>query len=104
MSLRHAAALALLGWYLIAASDVFAMECEDDSLSDVSGSGAILEMSSGQIYEVQTYNRFDSRRWRRLEDVLVCSKMASYEGQSFTLYTIINKDEDAEEVSAKRLK
>ena len=46
--ISHAAALALVGWYLIA-PPVIAMDCERHSLSDVSGSGAILEMLSGQI-------------------------------------------------------
>jgi hypothetical protein len=48
MKPSHVAALALLGWLL--ASPAIAMNCENDSLWDVSGSGAILEVLSGQIY------------------------------------------------------
>jgi hypothetical protein len=40
----------LIGGYLLA-KPAFAMNCEQDSISDVSGSGSILEMLSGAIYK-----------------------------------------------------
>ena len=37
-----------------------AMNCNEDSISDVSGSGAILEMLSGHIYRVDDVDQVDS--------------------------------------------
>jgi hypothetical protein len=101
MNLRHAAALALVGWLF--ASPAMAMNCEKDSLSDVSGSGAILEMLSGQIYKVDDIDRIDSALWLATEDVLICTDTITFEGKKFTIYKIINKDSDGEEVNATRL-
>jgi len=97
------AAFALL-WCLLLSHAANAMNCERDSLSDVSESGAILEMRSGQIYRVDEADQVDSSLWLAPEDVLVCSKSVVYHEKSLTLYTIINKDENGEEVSVERLK
>lgn len=74
-----------------------ALSCEEDSLSDVSGSGAILEMLSGQIYKIAEIDRIDSTLWLVADDVLICAQ------PSTNSYQIINKDEDGEEVHATRL-
>jgi hypothetical protein len=103
MSLHHAAALALVVWYLMA-QPALAMNCETDSLSDVSGSGAVLEMLSGQIYPVDDVAQVDSALWLATDDVLICTKSVVYKGRQLTVYTIINKDENDEEVDAERLK
>jgi hypothetical protein len=102
MKPRHAAALALLGWYLIA-PPAMAMNCEKDSLSDVSGSGAILEMLSGQIYKVDDVDQIDSALWLATEDVLICADTMTFQGKKITIYKIINKDSNGEEVDATRL-
>jgi hypothetical protein len=102
MKPRHAAALALVGWYLLA-SPAMAMNCEEDSLSDVSGSGAILEMLSGEIYKVDEVDRVDSALWLATDDVLTCATTVTFQGKHLTLYKIINKDENGEEVDATRL-
>ena len=86
------------------ASTAFAMDCDDDSLSDVSGSGAILEMISGHIYKVNDADQVDSSLWLTAEDVLVCSKGVTYQGKNMAILTVINKDEDGEEVMVERLK
>jgi hypothetical protein len=99
----YTAALVLVGWYLMA-QPAMAMNCEKDSLSDVSGSGAFLEMRSGQTYRVDDVDQVDSALWLAAEDVLICTKSVVYKGKQLTLYTIINKDESGEEVSAERLK
>ncbi|HTQ24328.1 MAG TPA: hypothetical protein VMI09_06495 [Candidatus Binataceae bacterium] len=62
MKVRYAAALALVGWYLMI-PPAMAMDCEKDSLSDVSGSGAILEMAVGRIYKVDDVDQVDSQLW-----------------------------------------
>jgi len=80
-----------------------AMTCEEDSISDVSSSGAIIEMASGQIYKVDDADRADSSQWQAADDVLICGNVFVYQSQTWTLYTIINKDEDGEQVGAERL-
>lgn len=101
MKLRHAAALALVGWLF--ASPAMAMNCEEDSLSDVSGSGAILEMLSGQIYKVDEADQVDSELWLATEDVLICTNTMTFQGKKITIYKIIDKDSNGEEVDATRL-
>jgi hypothetical protein len=86
MKLRHAAALAIVGCYLMAPPTTMAMECEKDSLSDVSGSGAILEMLSGQIYKVDDVDQVDSALWLSAEDVLVCTETKTIQGKRITIY------------------
>jgi hypothetical protein len=103
MKLRRAVTLTLVGWLLLS-QPATAMNCDEDSLSDVSGSGAILEMLSGQIYRVDDADQVDSSLWLTAEDVLICSKTVAYKGKTLTVYTIINKDEDRGKVLAERLK
>src|SRR5216683_6959142 len=103
MKLRYAAALrfALLVSYTPSAT---AMNCEqEDSLSDVSGSGAILEMLSGQIYKVDDADQVDSSLWLATDDVLICSRAFTVKGKTLHSYKIINKDENGEEVDSTRL-
>jgi len=54
----HVAVLALVGCYLLV-PPAMAMDCEKDTLSDVSGSGAILEMLSGQIYKIDEVDQIE---------------------------------------------
>ncbi len=79
------------------------MNCEEDTLTEVSGSGAILEMMSGQIYKVDEADQVDSGLWLATEDVLICSQTLTIKGKKFTNYKIINKDSNGEEVDAHRL-
>jgi hypothetical protein len=79
MKPRHAAALTLVGWHLMV-PPAMAMNCAEDSLSEVSGSGAILEMLSGQIYKVDDVNQVDSALWLPTEDVLVCTETKTFQG------------------------
>lgn len=101
MKLRRIAALALVGWLF--ALPAMAMNCEEDSLSDVSGSGAILEMLSGQIYKVDDADQVDSQLWLATDDVLICTDTMTYQGKKITIYKIIDKDSNGEEVEATRL-
>jgi hypothetical protein len=101
--LTASAAIALFGWLLLS-QPTSAMNCEEDALSDVSGSGAILEMLSGQIYRVDDSDQVDSSLWLASEDVLICSKTVAYKGKALAIYSVINKDENGEEVFAERLK
>lgn len=79
------------------------MNCERDSLSDVSASGAILEMLSGQIYRVDDADQVDSALWLAADDVLICTELVAVKSKSVLVYTIMNKDENGEEVSVTRL-
>jgi hypothetical protein len=81
-----------------------AKTCVDDSLSAVDGDGAILTMISGSIWKVDDVDRVDSGLWLGAEDVLICSETISLPGgRATSVYTIINKEEGGEEVSATRL-
>src|SRR5216683_3196631 len=102
MKTRYTAALALVS-LLLSASPAIAMNCEEDSLSDVSGSGAILEMLSGQIYKVDEIDQVDSSLWLATDDVLICSRAFTVKGKTLHSYKIINKDENGEEVDSTRL-
>jgi len=102
MKPSHVAALALVGWLL--ASPAMAMNCENDSLRDVSGSGSILEMLSGQIYKVDDVDQSYSVLWLPTDDVLICAETTTFQGRKITIYKIIDKDSDGEEVGATRLR
>ncbi len=80
------------------------MDCHEDSTSDVSSSGSILEMASGAIYRVDDADQATTSVWLAAEDVLVCSKTVTYNGKQFAVLTVINKDEDGDEVNVERLK
>src|SRR5271167_2212677 len=101
MKLIHAAAFAFAGC-LFLSNPARAMNCDEDSLSDVSGSGAILEMASGQIYKVDDVGQVDSAIWLAADDVLICTQVVNVQGKSVTIYKILNKDENGEEVDATR--
>ncbi len=79
------------------------MNCDHDGISDVSGSGAILEMLSGHIYRVDDADQADSSTWLAAEAVLLCEDLVTAKGKTYRLYEIINKDEGGEEVQAQRL-
>lgn len=81
-----------------------AKTCYDDSIQEVSESGEIIVMLSGQIFEVDPGDRVDSALWLAAEDVLICETPVNYQGKVYMLYEIINTDESAEKVSAHRLK
>jgi hypothetical protein len=53
-------ALVLGGWLMVSLPSAGAMNCEEDSLSDVSGEGAILTTISGHIYRVDDADQVDS--------------------------------------------
>lgn len=102
MKARHAVALALT-LIVSRTPSAIAMNTEEDSLSEVSGSSAILEMLSGQIYKVDDANQADSAIWLATDDVLICSQSFVVKGKTLHSYKIINKDENGEEVDATRL-
>ncbi len=77
--------------------------CEDDSIDEVAGDGAIITMLSGSIWKVDDIDRIDSGLWLSTEDVLICEERASVKGKTFVDYTIINKDDDGAEVHAARI-
>src|ERR1035441_8267179 len=74
--------------------------CVDDTIKEVDGDGAILIMASGSIWKVDEVDRVDSGLWLPIEDVLICSQTIPVNGTSVTIYTIINKEENGEEVGA----
>jgi len=78
--------------------------CADDSIEEVAGDGAIITMLSGSIWKVDDVDRVDSALWLGTEDVLICHEVRSLKGGgTFVAYTIINKEENGEEVSVDRI-
>jgi hypothetical protein len=78
--------------------------CVDDTIDEVAGDGAILTMLSGSIWKVDDVDRVDSGLWLGTEDVLICSQAIRIKGGGTSVtYTILNKDESGEEVSAARI-
>lgn len=78
--------------------------CVDDTIEEVAGDGAILTMLSGSIWKVDAVDRIDSALWLGTEDVLICSEALPIKGGgTFVAYTILNKDESAEQVEAARI-
>ena len=77
--------------------------CEDDSIDEVAGDGAIVTMLSGFIWKVDEMDRIDSSLWLGTEDVLICSESVVFQGKPLSFYTILNKDESGEEVHARKI-
>jgi hypothetical protein len=66
--------------------------CEEDTVYDVSGDGAVITMLSGSVFQVDAADQIDTQLWSTSDDVLVCDDAE-----------IINKDESGERVSVNRL-
>jgi DNA topoisomerase IA len=79
-----------------------AMECQRDSISDVSENGDVVKTLSGHIYEVDDTS--ESSLWLPAEDLLICAEYVSIKGQAHLIYQLIDKDQGGDEVSAQKLK
>ncbi|AOJ11673.1 hypothetical protein WS62_24150 [Burkholderia sp. ABCPW 14] len=84
---------------LLASSPTYASSCEDDDLQSKSNDGSYLFMLSGAVYEVLAGDVIDSSLWLPPSEVVICSRVVSYRGDKYTIYDIVNKDEN-EKVSA----
>jgi hypothetical protein len=106
MKPRYTAALALIGWSVLSTTPAFANRiCQQDFISDISGSGATLKMESGQIYKVGHIDQFKASSWRSHLPVLVhiCTPLLTLEG-TVPSFDIINQGKSEEEVHATRIK
>jgi len=96
------------GWLITAAwlttNAAIAANCDEDSISEVSESGEIITMLSGQIYEVLPGDEVDSALWLSAEDVLICQRSIKQQSKTYIFYEIINTDEDGEKIGARRLR
>lgn len=77
---------------VVASGNAMADSCDEDTIKSVSSDGSILVMISGAVYEVDSVNRVDTQIWLPSDDVLICDD------------EIINKDENGEKASVKKLK
>ena len=79
-----------------------AVDCYKDTISGVSRSfdlpQPIVEMQSGQLYEVAPLDEFEADSWMSADEVVICEK-----SRGLAPYTIINLDERFQIVGAKRL-
>jgi hypothetical protein len=75
--------------------------CDTDVIEVVASAGEILITSSGQMYHVLPGDDFYSMVWLPTEEIIVCDDdVVGFDGESRTIYAVINKDENAEHVSA----
>jgi hypothetical protein len=61
-------------------------------------------MLSGSIWKVDDVDQVDSGLWLGAEDVLICGEALPMKGGgTFIAHTILNKDENGEQVGAARI-
>jgi hypothetical protein len=69
--------------------------------------GRIIEADDGHIYQVNSYDTFDTQLWLPTDTLLICYTTASVNGTIMKVYTLRNLDEnddDSDGVDAIRLK
>ena len=90
-SMNKIAAVFLL--FALMSTPSYAASCDEDSIQSVSDDGAIIIMLSGAVYQVDDPTEMiDTSLWLVADDVLVCDDK------------IINKDENGEHASIRRLR
>jgi hypothetical protein len=70
-------ALTLGAWLMMTKPSAGAMKCEDDSLSDVSGEGAILTTISGHIYHATRRIKLTQRCGSRQKTCSYATRLSS---------------------------
>jgi hypothetical protein len=69
--------------------------------------GGIIEADDGHIYQVDSYDTFDTQLWLPTDTLLICYTTASVNGVIVKVYTLRNLDENdnnSDGVDATRLK
>jgi hypothetical protein len=90
--LVSAPACALLVATAIAAAPALA-SCDDDEIAFIALDGSLIRMRSGAAFHVLSSDQLDASLWLAHDDVLICNDETQ----------IINKDEEGERVTVKRL-
>ncbi len=85
--------LAALLLMSLVATSAYAQSCDDESIQSVSDDGSIIIMISGAVFQVNPVDQVDTALWLAADDVLVCDDDK-----------IINKDENGETASVRRLR
>ncbi len=67
--------------------------CDDDEIAFIALDGSVIRMHSGAVFHVLSSDQFDASLWLARDDVLICNDETE----------IINKDDDGERVTVKRL-
>ena len=67
--------------------------CDDDEIAFIALDGSLITMRSGAVFHVVASDQLDASLWLAHDDVLICSDETP----------IINKDEEGERVTVKRL-
>jgi hypothetical protein len=96
--------LIFLGAYNTSPALALQKQCYDDSISQVSQSGEIVRMTSGHIYEIDSYDTFDTMMWLPAEAVLICETSDVRQGRVIAIYDIINTDQGSGKIWAHKLK
>ena len=76
-------------------------DCDEASILDVRGDGAIVKTDDGHMYEIDDVDTVDSSLWLTGDDLVICGTRWLYAGHEVTLYTIRN---GSDKVDATRLK
>ena len=82
---------AFILWSLIASA--VAQDCDEDTIDTVSDDGEIITMLSGATFRVSSVDQVETALWLAADDVLICDDETE----------IINKDENNEHVSVRRI-
>jgi hypothetical protein len=67
--------------------------CDDDEIAFIAVDGSVIKMRSGAVFHVISSDQLDASLWLAHDDVLICNDETQ----------IINKDEEGERVTVKRL-
>jgi hypothetical protein len=92
--LRNTLAAALLCALLLAtAGSAAPASCDDDEIAFIALDGSVIKMRSGAVFHVLSSDQLDASLWLARDDVLICNDETE----------IINKDQEGERVTARRL-
>ena len=80
----------------VVSSSAMAVNCNEDIIQNVSPDGRFLLMLSGASYDVDVADYANTQKWSSSDNVQICSIAGN-------ISEIINKDEGARKVSAKRI-
>jgi len=81
--------------FALMSTSSYAQSCDDDTILSVSDDGSIVIMMSGAVFQVaDPTEQVDTALWLVSDDVLICNDNA----------WVINKDEDGETASVRRLR
>lgn len=86
--------LAAAGFLTATGYPARAQSCDDETIESVSDDGRIITTISGEKFRVSSADRSDTELWQTGDDILICDDDTE----------IVNKDENNERVSVRRIR